>query len=69
MLEGTVSPYDSVTLQIISINKDFTAKKSSSVSFDTVDEEFLTYPTAVNVFEDTDFIRFYNGKSELPEQK
>lgn len=54
--------YDSVTLEVLAIYKDFTAARGnkggdSSITLD-LDEEYLTYPIAIACFEDANFARF-----------
>ena len=50
--------YDDVILQVLTIHKDFYGKRSSGLASDSIDEEFMTYPTAIVCFEDNQFKRF-----------
>lgn len=57
-------PYESVSLEILSVKKDFHTRQPQSLPSDAIDEEFMTYPTAVVCFEDKNFKRFYQGGEE-----
>ena len=46
-------------LQVLAIEKDFEEKRSLGLASDGIDEEFITYPTAIVCFEDNNFARFY----------
>ena len=57
ILEGENCPYDSVILEILAIHKDFSLCLNSGG--ETLDEEFLTYPTAIVVKEEKEFIKYF----------
>ena len=46
-------------LQVLAIEKDFEEKRSLGLASDGIDEEFITYPTAIVCFEDHNFARYY----------
>ena len=53
-LSKQICPYDTVNLEVLAIHKDFTLSADGKI-----DDEFMTYPTAIVIFEDKNFIRFY----------
>ena len=49
---------------MLKIHKDFYGKRSNGLASDSIDEEFMTYPTAIVCFEDSDFKQFFAAKND-----